>query len=190
MATVASVMRETESEVRRLRDQALTSVGRSSARTPIRSALYHLTRGRIDKRPRYTVGQLPRLGTPWQDTVSGRYFGWRCREAHLGDRFAFAVEYVVCPYCRMAWVDKPYTAEEYQRNGLASAALRALREENPGLTWFTGSGHMRDARAFWAAVGLGVAGGYEQRELCEHIDRHGGLKPRWLLRRQLRIGAE
>ncbi|WP_155252946.1 hypothetical protein [Salinispora arenicola] len=47
---------------------------------------------------------------------------------------------------------------------------------------------MKEAAAFWLAAGKGVPGGYRQRELCEHIDRHGGLKPRWLLRRQLRRG--
>ncbi|MDG4835314.1 hypothetical protein O7631_02145 [Micromonospora sp. WMMD967] len=83
-------------------------------------------------------------------------------------------------------MDKPYTAEEYQRKGLASAALRALREENSGMTWSTGSGHMSDAKAFWIAVGTGVPGEYKQRELCEHIGRHRGVKPRWLLRRQQR----
>lgn len=171
-------------DVQQLREQALTSVGRSSGRTPLRSALYHLTRGRIDRRPRYTVGQLPSLGMPWQDTLSGRYFGWRCRQANLRGEFAFAVEYIVCPYCRRAWVDKPYTAEKLQRHGLASAALRALREENPGLTWYTGSGHLSDAAAFWLAVGKGVPGEYRQHDLCEHIDRHEGLKPRWILRQQ------
>ncbi|GAB3160392.1 hypothetical protein GCM10027290_66390 [Micromonospora sonneratiae] len=159
-------------------------MGRWSGRIPLREALYHVTRGRIDKRPRYVVGQLPTLDTPWQDTASGRYFGWRCRQANLGGQFAFAVEYIVCPYCKTAWVDKPYTAEEYQRHGLASTALWALREENSGLTWYTGSGHLGDAKAFWVAVGRGVPGAYRPLELCEHIDRHGGLKPRWLLRRQ------
>jgi predicted acetyltransferase len=175
--------RELERDVRQLREQAQTQVGRSSGRTVLRSALYHVTRGRIDRRPRYSTGQLPTLGTPWQDTVSGRYFGWRCRQANLNGGFAVAVEYIVCPYCQAGWVDKPYTVEEYQRRGLASAALKALRAEHPGLAWYTGSGHMRDAKAFWVAVGVGVPGSYEQRELCEHIARHGGVKPRWLLRR-------
>ncbi|MEU8023956.1 hypothetical protein ACFYUR_16715 [Micromonospora haikouensis] len=143
-----------------------------------------MTRGRLDKRPRYSVGQLPTLDTPWQDTASGRYFGWRCRQATLNGEFAFAVEYIVCPYCRIAWVDKPYTAEEYQRQGLASVALWALREENPGLHWYTGSGHLGQAKAFWMAVGRGVPGGYSQRKLCEHIGMPGGLKPSRLLRRK------
>lgn len=171
-----------------LRNQALSHVGRASGRTPIRSFLYHLTRGRVDRRPRPSVGQLPDLGTSWQDTVSGRFFGWRCRRAQLGGRFAFAVEYIVCTYCKTAWVDKPYTVEKYQRHGLASAALRALREENPGLGWFTASGHLRASRPFWMAVGKQISGGYEYTELCGHVDRHGGLKPRWLLRRQRREG--
>lgn len=55
---------------------------------------------------------------------------------------------------------------------IASAALRALRMENPELTWHTGSGHMRDSTPFWRAVGEGVPGGYEQRAVCEHVARH------------------
>ncbi|MFG3419986.1 hypothetical protein [Micromonospora sp. NPDC048063] len=180
---------EVERAVRRLCERALTGVGRWSGRTPLRDALYRVTRGRIDKRPRYSVGQLPTLATPWQDTASGRYFGWRCRQANLHEEFAFAVEYIVCPHCGTAWVDKPYTAEEYQRRGLAAVALWALREENPGLYWYTGSGHLGDAKTFWNAVGRAVPGAYRQHELCEHIDRYEGLKPNWLLRRQQRQAA-
>jgi hypothetical protein len=33
----------------------------------MRSALYHLSRGRIDKRPRYNTTQLPTVDAPWQD---------------------------------------------------------------------------------------------------------------------------
>jgi len=88
--------------------------------------------------------------------VSGRYFGWRCRSATLNGEFAFAVEYVICWSCGIAWVDKPYTREEYQRHGLASAALRALRSEYPGLEWHTASEHLGDSKPFWAAVGSGV----------------------------------
>lgn len=173
-----------ERDVRRLREQARSHVRRRSGRTPLRSALYDLTRGRVDKRPRYMVGQLPTLDAPWQDTVSGRYFGWRCRQANLNGKVVFAVEYIVCPYCRIGWVDKPYTVEQYQRKGLASAALDALREENRGVAWYTGSGHMTDSKTFWTAVGEGVPGSYQQRELCEHVARHGGVKPRWLLGRR------
>ncbi|HKT03152.1 MAG TPA: hypothetical protein VJT31_26790, partial [Rugosimonospora sp.] len=138
---------------------------------PFRSALYRVTRGRVDRRPRPTVGQLPTLPTPWQDTVSGRFFGWRCRQARLGEDFAFAVEYIVCLECRLGWVDKPYTAEEYQRHGLASAALRALREEFPGLAWHTRSGHLTDSKPFWSAVGREIDGSYLPRKVCEHVTR-------------------
>ncbi|NJC70830.1 hypothetical protein HC031_14050 [Planosporangium thailandense] len=168
--------------IRTLVAQAQTHVGRKAGRTPVRSALYQLTRGRIDKRPRPTVGELPRLGTPWQDTVSGRYFGWRCRQASLNGEFAFAVEYVICRKCSLGWVDKPYAVEKYQRNGIASAALRALRIENRELAWHTGSGHMRDSRPFWRAVGDSVPGGYEHRVFCEHVARHGGTMRLWRLR--------
>jgi hypothetical protein len=142
----------------------------------MRSALCWLTRGRVDKRPRYLVGQLPDLGTPWQDTVSGRYFGWRCRQANLDGSFVFAVEYVICKRCNLGWVDKPFTIQEYQRRGMASTALRALREDNPGMRWHTGSGHMSDAKQFWSAVGDGVPGGYLQREFCAHVARDGGSR--------------
>src|SRR2546429_7257843 len=47
--------------------------------------------------------------------------------------FPYTTLFRSCRQCGIGWVDKPYTAEEYQRNGLASAALHALREENPGL---------------------------------------------------------
>jgi hypothetical protein len=168
-----------ESDLQRLREQAHTDVGRRSGRTPLRSALYRLTRGRVDRRPRYTVGQLPTLPTPWQDTVSGRYFGWRCRQANLYGGQAFVVEYVICPYCQIGWMDKPYTTEPYQRHGLATAALRALRAEHPTLVWHTGSGHMRLSKPFWSAVGDGAPGRYLPRDLCAHVARQGGLLPRW-----------
>jgi hypothetical protein len=45
-----------DSELRQLREQATTHVARWSIRTPLRTALFHLTRGRIDKRPRLTLG--------------------------------------------------------------------------------------------------------------------------------------
>jgi hypothetical protein len=67
------------------------------------------------------------------------------------------------------WVDKPYTAEEYQRHGLATAALLALRTENPGFEWYAGSGYLTDSRPFWRAVGDGVPGEYRPRSLCEHL---------------------
>lgn len=157
--------------VRQLVDQARTHVGRVSGRTPLRTALYRISRGRIDKRPHYNLGQLPRPNTPWRDTVSGRYFGWRSRHAYIDGGFVFAVEYVICQPCGIAYVDKPYTVDPCQRQGVASIALRVLREENPGLEWYTGSSHATHSRPFWARVGEGVAGGYRQRELCEHVTR-------------------
>lgn len=148
------------------------------------SAVYHLTRGWIDKRPRYNTSQLPTLDSPWQDAPSGRYFGWRCRQANLDGEMVFVVEYVVCPRCRLGWVDKPYTIEPYQRRGLATAGLTALRGEHPGAAWHTGSGHLRESRSFWTNVGRGVPGSYLPRDLCEHVERDGGLKPDWLLKRE------
>lgn len=174
---------ELRSALRRLREEA-DHVVRVSGRTPVRSWLYDVTRGRIDRRPRPTVGQLPWVDAPWQDTVSGRYHGWRCRRASLKGGLAFVVEYVVCPYCNIGWVDKPYTVEDYQRCGLAAAGLAALRAEHPGVAWYTGSGHLRDSRPFWSAVGQGVDGAYQPREMCEHVEHHGGVRPRWKLRQR------
>lgn len=173
-----------ERELKRLRELATTHVVRWPSREPIWTAVYNLTRGRIDRRPRYTTGQLPALNSPWQDTDSGRYFGWRCRRANLNGGQAFVVEYIVCPHCRIGWVDKPYTIERYQHGGLAAAALRALRAEHPGMVWHTGSGHASSSKAFWVRVGDGVEGGYLPRKLCVHVARHGGVLPDWLLKRR------
>ncbi len=59
-------------------------------------------------------------------------------------------------------MESPYTVPQYQRCGLASAALAALRREHPDLAWHTLGGHFADSRPFWAAMGSGVPGGYQQ----------------------------
>jgi hypothetical protein len=131
--------------------------------------------------------KVPRLSTPWQDTISGERFGWRQRAANLADpanregEFVFAVDYQVCRWCGLGWVELPYTIPRYQRTGLASAGLAALREEFPGLVWHTlgghlgesRGGHLGESRQFWSAVGAWLPGGYHQRELCKHV-RPGG----------------
>lgn len=90
----------------------------------------------------------------------------------------------MCPYCHIGWVDRPYTDERYQRRGLAAAGLEALRAEHPEVTaWYAASGHMPDSKAFWAAVGEGVPGGYGSEELCVHVSHHGGVLPSWALKR-------
>lgn len=174
-------------ELRQLHKRATTHVARWSMRAPTTTMLFHLTRGRIDKRPRPLLRDLPRLNSPWQDTDSGRYFGWRCRQANLRGDEAFVVEYIVCPHCRIGWVDRPYTDERYQRHGLAAAGFRALRAEHPQVTaWYAASSHMPDSKAFWAAVGDGVPGGYSSQELCVHVAHQGGLLPSWLVERRRR----
>ncbi|MGY0235949.1 hypothetical protein [Longispora urticae] len=142
-------------------------VARSSGREPLREVLQWISRGRLGKRQGRPVP--PDLGTPWQDTLSGERPGWRERSAHLEGDVAFAVDYQVCRRCRIGWVEQPYTIPQYQRCGLASAGLAALRAEHPGVSWHTLGGHFRDSRDFWAAAGTGVAGGYRQRHTCEHI---------------------
>ncbi|UQU67523.1 hypothetical protein COUCH_15165 [Couchioplanes caeruleus] len=94
------------------------------------------------------------------------------------------MEYIVCPRCRIGWVDKPYTIERYQHSGLAAAAHRALRAEHPSVAWHTGSGHVSSSKAFWVKVGDGVEGGYLPRKFCPHVARHGGVLPDWLLKQR------
>lgn len=86
---------------------------------------------------------------------------------HLVERSVDPVE--VCHRCRLGWVEQPYRLPQFQRCGLASAGLAALRAEHPGLAWQALGGHLTDSRSFWAAVGAGVASGYQQRDVCAHI---------------------
>ncbi|GAA2070566.1 hypothetical protein GCM10009801_21410 [Streptomyces albiaxialis] len=104
------------------------------------------------------------MDTPWQDTISGGRTGWRRREANLDGEPVFGVDYLICRTCRLGWVEQPHSDPEFQRCGLASAGLAALRTENPGLFWHALGGHFRDYEPFW--VGTDVPGGYQQRELC------------------------
>ncbi|MEY9842378.1 hypothetical protein [Streptacidiphilus sp. EB103A] len=139
-------------------------VGRAPGRSLWRVVLLRLSRGRYGRLMGYQ--EVPILGTPWQDTGSGDRPNWRMRAPVIGDDFAFQVNYQVCRRCRLGWLDWPYTEPRYERCGLASAGLASLRADHRGVSWHTLGGHARDARPFWAAVGAGVAGGYEQRELC------------------------
>ncbi|WP_343973725.1 hypothetical protein [Kribbella koreensis] len=101
--------------------------------------------------------------------------GWRQRAANLEDaanrdgEFVFAVDYRVCRRCGLGWVEQPYTIPRYQRAGLASAGLAALRAEFPGLAWHTLGGHLGESRQFWSTVGAEVPGGYRQGGLCKHV---------------------
>ncbi|MFJ6404676.1 hypothetical protein ACIQK9_04020 [Streptomyces hydrogenans] len=152
---------------KRLASQA-HEVGRVSGQKRWRKVLQRVSRGQLGRRRGWE--SVPQLGTPWQDTISGERGGdWRQRAANLDGEFAFSVDYQVCRECQLAWVEQPYTLPEYQRCGLASAGLAALRIEHPRLSWHTLGGHLRDSKAFWAAVGADVAGGYRQRGLCTHV---------------------
>lgn len=142
-------------------------VGHVSGREPWREAIQWITRGRFGRRRGWPV--VPRLTTPWQDTISTNRTGWRQRTANLDGDCAFEVDYQLCHRCRLGWVEEPYTLPRYQRCGLATAGLAALRAEHTGLHWHTLGGHFRDSQLFWAAVGAGVPGGYERRGLCPHV---------------------
>jgi hypothetical protein len=158
-------------DIRALAGEAMSKVGRASGREPVRAALRWLSRGRLGKRHGWPV--IPVLGTPWQDTVSAERSGWRSRAAYLDGVEIFAVDYQTCGRCGLGWVEQPYTVPQYQRNGLASAGLAALRAEYPGLEWHTLGGHFRKSEPFWVAVGAGVPGGYRQRGMCSHRTQGG-----------------
>ncbi|WP_367822081.1 hypothetical protein [Streptomyces sp. LMG1-1-1.1] len=142
-------------------------VGRAVGQQRWRDVLRRLSRGRFGRQRGWA--RVPKLDTPWQDTSSGERQGWRERAANLDGEFAFSVDYQVCPDCQLGWVEQPYTLPEYQRCGLASAGLAALRIEHPGLSWHTLGGHLRDSKRFWEAVGADVPGAYQQRSPCAHI---------------------
>ncbi len=158
---------------RHLAGQAMHQVRHVSGREPVRETLRWLTRGRLGRRNGWPV--IPVLGSAWQDTVSPERTGWRCRAAYLFDHEdsddgqVFAVDYRICRRCRLGWVEHPYTVPRYERCGLASAGLAALRAEYPGLEWHTLGGHFTNSQPFWAAVGANVPGGYQQRPICQHI---------------------
>jgi hypothetical protein len=135
--------------------------------TPWQRFLRAISGGRWGRQP--TGWTVIRLDAPWQDTPSSERPGWRERAANLAGDVAFAVDYTVCTACRLGWVEWPYTMEKYQRCGLATAGLEALRLEHPGLSWHTLGGHFQDSRPFWAAAGAGVPGSYQQRETCPHL---------------------
>lgn len=136
-----------------------------------REVLRRVSRGRLGQRSNWP--HIPRLDSPWQDTVSGERDGWRQRAANLEGRDdpVFAVDYRICRRCGLGWVEQIHTLDPFLRCGLASAALAALRREHPGSSWHTLGGHFRASRPFWAAVGQGVPGGYRQREVCPHVPR-------------------
>jgi len=155
--------------VRQLAQQA-DQVGRLSGREPWREALQWISRGRLGRRRSRPV--VRQLDTPWQDTVSGERPSWRHRAANFDGEFAFSVDYQICHRCSLGWVEQPFTWPQYERCGLASAGLAALRAEHPRLAWHTLGGHLRESRLFWATVGAGVSGdAYEQRPLCPHVSR-------------------
>lgn len=110
------------------------------------------------------------LGSPWQDNIAVERTGWRSRAAWLDGDQVFTVDYRVCQRCRTGWVEGPSTDEPLRRCGLAAAGLGALRTEYPGLTWYTLGGHFVQSRPFWATVGRGVPGGYQQSPLCPHVE--------------------
>lgn len=142
-------------------------VGRAAEREPWRAVLEWISGGRLgqrDGRPK-----VPEIGMPWQDAMSNERVGWRQRAANLHGEVAFEVDYQICHHCRRGWVEQPYTLPQYQRCGLASAGLAALRAEHPGLAWHTLGGHFADSQGFWNAVGAETLGGYEQRPVCPHV---------------------
>ena len=165
-ADAAEVLTEQqEAAVRALAAQASSRVGRE--REPLRTFLQRMSGGRLGRQRGWRT--VPDLGTPWQDHGCVERNGWRTRSAYFDGEIAFAVDYRVCRRCGLGWVEQPYTLPRYQRNGLARAALHALRQEHPAVSWHTLGGHLSESRPFWENVGRDVRGNYQQRSLCQHI---------------------
>lgn len=120
----------------------------------------------------YRFDRSATTAKPWVDRPAGHYerTGWRIRAAYVESHLAFEVEYVVCDLCAVGWVEMPHTFEGYTRCGLASSALRALRDAYPGVRWHTGGGHLRGSKPFWGSVGVDVPGGYTRQERCSHVE--------------------
>lgn len=130
-----------------------------------------ISRGRLGRRTGRPV--VPRLPSPWQDTVSAERIGWRQLAANLNRGSVFEVDYQVCLRCGLGWVEQPYTMPQYQRCGLASAGLAALRARYSRLEGHTRGGHIDGSSAFWNAAGAGVPGGCQQRGVCPHVTPGG-----------------
>lgn len=145
-------------------------LGRAYGLEPLRLQLRRISRGRLGQPKGWP--NPPQLSTPWQDTISPTRYGWRQRAANLHGEAVFGVDYRVCRRCKLAWVEEPHTDLEYQRCGLAKAGLAALRTDFPRMAWHTLGGRLTDARPFWNSVSACVLGGYEQRDLCPHVERY------------------
>lgn len=130
---------------RHLARQAGT-VSQVSGRDSCRAVLRRIADAVLDRSPRSQVA------SGWWDTASQERPGWRERAANLDADIVFSIDYRSCRRC-----------------GLASAGLAALRAEHPDLNWHTLGGHLTESQAFWAVVGTGVPGGYQQRHLCSHV---------------------
>jgi GNAT superfamily N-acetyltransferase len=169
MTEEPSLTPDQEAAVRRLVAQATTQVGRAPDYRLGRAVLRWVTGSRFGQHRAWS--STPRLGTPWEDTACVERADWRTRAAYLDDTDepVFEIDYRVCRRCRLGWVELPFTLPAYQRRGLATAALAALRTEHPSVSWHTLGGHERDAVPFWTAAGQGVPGGYRQRDRCPHV---------------------
>lgn len=125
-------------------------------------------------RDRDSAAGARRSGTRWEDSASCERPGWTARSAYVAGSTepVFEVDVEVCTDCGIGWVEQPYTPPPFQRHGLATAGLASLRRDHPeAKSWHTLGDHLSDSDRLWAAAGAGMPGGYQQRDLCEHLDR-------------------
>lgn len=159
-----------ETAVKLLMAQASVSVGSTPGSRFARIVRRWTDHSRSRRDRAVTSGT--RAGNRWRDSAGFERPGWRTRGAYLvgSDEPAFEIDYDVCPKCGIGWVEQPYTPPPYQRRGLASAGLAALRRDHPeAVAWHTLGGHLGDSRRLWDTAGASVPGGYRQRDLCQHV---------------------
>lgn len=106
-----------------LAELAESRVGRALGTEPVRAVLRRLTRNRLGRQRGWPI--VPVLGTPWQDKVSSERTGWRAWAAYLDGEQVFAADCQMCRRGGLGWVEQPCAVPEYQRCGLAAAALAA-----------------------------------------------------------------
>lgn len=112
-----------------------------------RGLLRRLTGGRLGRSRPFERVTLPHA--PWQDAPSPNLYGWRERAANEDGRTRFAVDYLVCGDCALAWIEEPFRHHSHEGTGLREACLAALDADYPGRSWHALPGARMGPAAYW-----------------------------------------